>query len=82
SLPKTSHQSTWLVFQNANWVPLDRENQLKLEQTLHLGGTFVDIQDSHFPGVDRVRIFPRANYLSHLGLKFRLSQVLQPAADL
>ncbi|KAI8062188.1 hypothetical protein BC940DRAFT_322365 [Gongronella butleri] len=74
--------STWLVFQNSTWVPLDHENQMKLEQTLHLGGTFVDIRDSHFPGVNRVRIFPKSNYLSYLGLKYRLSQVLQPAADL
>ena len=73
---------TWLVFKDETWVPLDYENMVKLEHTLQLGGTFVDIRDSQFPGVNRVRIFPKNNYLSYLGLKYRICKVLQPAADL
>ncbi|KAI7867005.1 hypothetical protein BDF14DRAFT_1709438, partial [Spinellus fusiger] len=71
---------TWLVFMHASWVPFDASNQYKLEQTLSLGGTFVDVQDSHFPGVKRVRVFPKFNYLSYLGVKYRLSRVMQPDA--
>lgn len=71
---------TWLVFLQEKWVPFDFQNQGRLEQTLSLGGTFVDIEDSHFPSVKRVRVFPRSNYLSYLGIKYRLSRVLQPDA--
>ncbi|KAI9272936.1 hypothetical protein BDA99DRAFT_407589, partial [Phascolomyces articulosus] len=80
----TRHQRTgyftWLVFMEVKWVPFDANNQYKLEQTLNLGGTFVDIQDSHFPGVKRVRAFPKSNYISYLGVKYRLSRVMQPDA--
>ncbi|KAI8141796.1 hypothetical protein BJV82DRAFT_162641 [Fennellomyces sp. T-0311] len=80
----TRHQRTgyftWLVFMEVKWVPFDASNQYKLEQTLNLGGTFVDIQDSHFPGVKRVRAFPKSNYISYLGVKYRLSRVMQPDA--
>ncbi|KAI8637487.1 hypothetical protein BD408DRAFT_424435 [Parasitella parasitica] len=69
---------TWLVFINTKWVPFASVNQHKLEQTLGLGGTFVDIEDRLFPGVKRVRVFPKANYLSYLGVKYRLSRVMQP----
>lgn len=65
---------------HAKWVPFDADNQAKLEQTLNLGGTFVDIRDSHFPDVKRVRCFPKSNYLSYLGVKYRLSRVMQPDA--
>ncbi|KAG0184839.1 hypothetical protein DFQ28_010358, partial [Apophysomyces sp. BC1034] len=71
---------TWLVFMNEKWVPFDVPNQAKLEQTLSLGGTFVDINDSHFPDVKRVRVFPKNNYLSYLGVKYRLSRIMQPDA--
>ncbi|CDH57352.1 hypothetical protein RO3G_06996 [Lichtheimia corymbifera JMRC:FSU:9682] len=71
---------TWLVFMQVKWVPFDATNQTKLEQTLNLGGTFVDIEDSHFPGVKRVRAFPKSNYISYLGVKYRLSRVMQPDA--
>ncbi|ORZ15707.1 hypothetical protein BCR42DRAFT_415760 [Absidia repens] len=64
----------------AKWVPFDANNQFKLEQTLNLGGTFVDIEDSNFPKVKRVRVFPKSNYLSYLGVKYRLSRVMQPDA--
>lgn len=75
-----SYNYTWLVFKDEQWQPFDRENQSKLEQTLSVDGTFVDICDSLFPGVKRVRVFPRNNYLSYLGVKYRLSRILQPDA--
>ncbi|OBZ83094.1 hypothetical protein A0J61_08859 [Choanephora cucurbitarum] len=78
SVQTTNTNFTWLVFINAKWVPFANLNQHKLEQTLGLGGTFVDIEDSLFPGVKRVRVFPKANYLSYLGVKYRLSRVMQP----
>ncbi|KAI7886311.1 hypothetical protein K492DRAFT_74635 [Lichtheimia hyalospora FSU 10163] len=71
---------TWLVFLKEKWVPFDAINQTKLEQTLTLGGTFVDVTDSHFPNVKRVRVFPKNNYLSYLGVKYRLSRIMQPDA--
>ncbi|KAI9018752.1 hypothetical protein CLU79DRAFT_760227 [Phycomyces nitens] len=71
---------TWLVFLDARWVPFNPINQHKLEQTLNVGGTFIDIHDSNFPNVRRVRVFPKANYLSYLGVKYRLSRVMQPDA--
>ncbi|KAI9321240.1 hypothetical protein BX666DRAFT_1900039 [Dichotomocladium elegans] len=71
---------TWLVFLKEKWVPFDAANQTKLEQTLTLGGTFVDVTDTHFPNVKRVRVFPRSNYLSYLGVKYRLSRIMQPDA--
>ncbi|KAI8097078.1 uncharacterized protein BX664DRAFT_240350, partial [Halteromyces radiatus] len=77
---KSTTYFTWLVFMYAKWVPFDANNQGKLEQTLHLGGTFVDIEDSNFPKVKRVRVFPKSNYLSYLGVKYRLSRVMQPDA--
>lgn len=78
----TAWNFTWLVFMNEKWVPFDIINQTKLEQTLTVGGTFVDINDSHFPDVKRVRVFPRNNYLSYLGVKYRLSRIMQPDAYL
>ncbi|CAO3695853.1 unnamed protein product [Rhizopus stolonifer] len=73
---------TWLVFKNEKWIPFNAINQSKLEQTLSLGGTFVDITDSNFPHVRRVRVFPKNNYLSYLGVKYRLSRIMQPDAYL
>ncbi|KAG2210926.1 hypothetical protein INT47_000083 [Mucor saturninus] len=78
SVHQTADNFTWLVFIHAKWVPFASHNQHKLEQTLGLGGTFVDIQDCLFPSVKRVRVFPKANYLSYLGVKYRLSRVMQP----
>ncbi|SAM07427.1 hypothetical protein [Absidia glauca] len=78
AITKSTTYFTWLVFMYAKWVPFDASNQGKLEQTLHLGGTFVDIEDSNFPKVKRVRVFPKSNYLSYLGVKYRLSRVMQP----
>ncbi|KAI8366333.1 hypothetical protein EDC96DRAFT_508582 [Choanephora cucurbitarum] len=82
SQPAQTWNFTWLVFMNAKWVPFDTINQTRLEQTLTVGGTFVDIQDSHFPNVKRVRVFPKNNYLSYLGVKYRLSRIMQPDAYL
>ncbi|KAI9265607.1 hypothetical protein BY458DRAFT_438059 [Sporodiniella umbellata] len=73
---------TWLVFKEEKWTPFNQLNQDKLEQTLSLGGTFVDISDSNFPHVKRVRVFPKNNYLSYLGVKYRLSRIMQPDAYL
>lgn len=73
----TSAYYTWLVFLLEKWIPFDAANQRKVEQTLNLGGTFVDIQDSHFPAVKRVRVFPKSNYLSYLGVKYRLSRIIE-----
>ncbi|KAI8060597.1 hypothetical protein BC940DRAFT_311711 [Gongronella butleri] len=87
--PKLSRQGTsdahagnytWLVFKDECWQPFDFVNQSKLEHTLSVDGTFVDITDSHFPRVKRVRVFPRSNYLSYLGVKYRLSRIMQPNA--
>ncbi|KAK4519632.1 uncharacterized protein ATC70_009869 [Mucor velutinosus] len=78
SVHQIADNFTWLVFINAKWVPFASFNQHRLEQTLGLGGTFVDIEDRLFPGVKRVRVFPKANYLSYLGVKYRLSRVMQP----
>lgn len=78
SVHQTANNFTWLVFIKAKWAPFASLNQHKLEQTLGLGGTFVDIQDNLFPDVKRVRVFPKANYLSYLGLKYRLSRVMHP----
>lgn len=72
-----SRYCTCLVFMNNKWVPFDTPNQYKLDHTLGLQGTFVDIQDSHFPSVKKVRVFPKSNYLSYLGLKYRISKVMQ-----
>jgi hypothetical protein len=82
TITSTTKSFTWLVFMNEKWVPFDPINQTKLEQTLTLGGTFVDITDSHFPHVNRVRVFPKNNYLSYLGVKYRLSRIMQPDAYL
>jgi hypothetical protein len=71
---------TWLVFMNNKWVPFDTPNQYKLDHTLGLQGTFVDVQDSHFPSVKKVRVFPKSSHLSYLGLKYRVSKVLQTDA--
>ena len=74
-----SFQAQWLFFSNSRWIPLDTQSHSKLERTLQLGGVFVDIQDSHFPDVQRIRVFPGADYLSYLGIRYRISRVLLPA---
>ncbi|KAI8142396.1 hypothetical protein BJV82DRAFT_614749 [Fennellomyces sp. T-0311] len=71
-------QAQWLFFSNSRWIPLDMQSHSKLERTLQLGGVFVDIEDSHFPDVQRIRVFPGADYLSYLGIRYRISRVLLP----
>ena len=68
---------TWLVFMNNKWIPFDTPNQYKLDYALGLQCTFVDIQDSHFPSVKKVRVFPKSNHLSYLGVKYRISIIMQ-----
>lgn len=74
-----SFQAQWMFFSNSQWIPLDTQSHLKLERTLQLDGVFVDIQDSHFPGVERIRVFPGADYLSYLGIRYRICRVLLPS---
>ncbi|KAI9336254.1 hypothetical protein BD770DRAFT_332196 [Pilaira anomala] len=69
----------WLFFNESRWIPLDLVNYEKLENTIRTKGTFVDIQDSHFPEVRRVRVFPELDYLSYLGIRYRISKILLPS---
>lgn len=68
----------WLFFKESRWIPLDLVNYEKLEDTIRIKGTFIDIEDSHFPEVRRVRVFPELDYLSYLGIRYRISKVLLP----
>jgi hypothetical protein len=68
----------WLFFNESRWIPLDLVNHEKLENAIHTKGTFMDIQDSHFPEVPRVRVFPELDYLSYLGIRYKISKVLLP----
>lgn len=79
SITPTRFQAQWLFFSKSRWIPLDTHNHARLERTLQLDGVFVDIQDSHFPDVQRIRVFPAADYLSYLGIRYRISRVLLPA---
>lgn len=68
----------WLFFKDNRWVPLDLINHQKLEDTILSNGVFVDIRDSHFPQVSKVRVFPELDYLSYLGVRYKISKVLLP----
>ncbi|CAO3636084.1 unnamed protein product [Mucor fragilis] len=68
----------WLFFKDNRWVPLDIINHQKLEDTILSKGVFVDIRDSHFPQVSKVRVFPELDYLSYLGVRYKISKVLLP----
>ncbi|KAI9470074.1 MAG: hypothetical protein EXX96DRAFT_461644, partial [Benjaminiella poitrasii] len=68
----------WLFFMNCRWVPFDYKNQNILEMAFISMGTFVDLEDSHFPKVRKVRVFPNLDYLSYLGIRYKLSRVMQP----
>ncbi|KAK4517062.1 uncharacterized protein ATC70_000390 [Mucor velutinosus] len=68
----------WLFFKDNRWVPLDMINHQKLEDTILSKGVFVDIRDSHFPQVSKVRVFPELDYLSYLGVRYKISKVLLP----
>lgn len=69
----------WLFFNESRWIPLDLVNHEKLENAIQTKGTFIDIQDSHFPEVKRVRVFPELDYLSYLGIRYKISKVLLPS---
>lgn len=68
----------WLFFKDNRWIPLDTINHQKLEETILSKGVFVDIRDSHFPKVSKVRVFPELDYLSYLGVRYKISKVLLP----
>lgn len=68
----------WLFFKDKMWIPLDIINHQKLEDTILSKGTFVDIHDSHFPQVRKVRVFLELDYLSYLGIRYKISKVLLP----
>ncbi|KAI9305060.1 hypothetical protein BJ944DRAFT_265852 [Cunninghamella echinulata] len=73
-----SFQVQWLYFNQSRWIPLNCKNYAKLESAIEMGGCFVDIKDSNFPSVDRVRVFPKLDYISYLGMKFRICRLLLP----
>ncbi|KAL0073945.1 hypothetical protein J3Q64DRAFT_1779832 [Phycomyces blakesleeanus] len=68
---------TWLFFRDNTWSPFESENHWKIEQAFTLGGIYVDIKDRHFPQLKTIRVFPTRFYLSYLGMKYRLSCVIQ-----
>ncbi|RUS12836.1 hypothetical protein BC937DRAFT_86893 [Endogone sp. FLAS-F59071] len=75
--PGPSQEITWLFFRDNQWVPFDNDNHYRIEQAFTLGGVYVDVKDRHFPDLKCVRVFPTRFYLSYLGMKYRISCVLQ-----
>ncbi|KAL9556921.1 hypothetical protein MBANPS3_001632 [Mucor bainieri] len=61
---------TWLFFRDNKWVPFQSNNHYKIEQAFTLG-------DLNFPHLKSIRVFPTRMYLSYLGMKYRLSCVIQ-----
>jgi hypothetical protein len=74
---RTRPEVTWLFFKDAQWIPFDYENHAKIESNFTMGGVYVDIKDTNFPDLKCVRVFPTRFYLSYLGMKYRVSAVLQ-----
>ncbi|KAI7907256.1 uncharacterized protein BX663DRAFT_495338 [Cokeromyces recurvatus] len=72
-----SQEITWLFFRDNKWVPFQSNNHHKIEQVFTLGGIYVDINDINFPHLKSIRVFPTRMYLSYLGMKYRLSCVIQ-----
>ncbi|KAM3589490.1 hypothetical protein VKS41_000352 [Umbelopsis sp. WA50703] len=72
-----SQEITWLFFRDNKWMPFQSENHYKIEQAFTLGGIYVDIKDHNFPQLKSIRVFPTRFYLSYLGMKYRLSCVIQ-----
>ncbi|KAI9245251.1 hypothetical protein BDA99DRAFT_447983 [Phascolomyces articulosus] len=64
---------TWLFFRDNRWVPFQSENHFKIEQAFTMGAKI----DSNFPQLKSIRVFPARFYLSYLGMKYRLSCVIQ-----
>ncbi|CAO3625244.1 unnamed protein product [Cunninghamella blakesleeana] len=79
SQPLTDYpqEVTWLFFRDNQWVPFQSDNHHKIEQAFTFGGIYVDIKDSNFPQLKSIRVFPTRFYLSYLGMKYRLSCVIQ-----
>ncbi|KAI9469718.1 MAG: hypothetical protein EXX96DRAFT_587195 [Benjaminiella poitrasii] len=72
-----SQEITWLFFRDSKWIPFQSNNHHKIEQAFALGGIYVDINDINFPHLKSIRVFPTRMYLSYLGMKYRLSCVIQ-----
>ncbi|ORX57982.1 hypothetical protein DM01DRAFT_1267102, partial [Hesseltinella vesiculosa] len=70
----------WLYFNQRRWMPLNCQNYASLDKALVTGGVFVDIADTNFPSAKCVRVFPKADYLSHMGMRFRICRLLLPEA--
>ncbi|KAI8366632.1 uncharacterized protein BYT42DRAFT_587261 [Radiomyces spectabilis] len=68
---------TWLFFRENRWTPFQSDNHYKIEQVFTLGGIYVDIKDHNFPQLKSIRVFPTRFYLSYLGMKYRLSCIIQ-----
>ncbi|CAO3695054.1 unnamed protein product [Rhizopus microsporus] len=77
SLNDYPQEITWLFFRDNQWVPFQSNNHYKIEQAFTLGGIYVDIKDFNFPHLKSIRVFPTRMYLSYLGMKYRLSCVIQ-----
>ncbi|ORX42519.1 hypothetical protein DM01DRAFT_1330087 [Hesseltinella vesiculosa] len=77
SISDYPQEVTWLFFRDNQWVPFQNENHYKIEQAFTFGGIYVDIKDSNFPQLKSIRVFPTRFYLSYLGMKYRLSCVIQ-----
>ncbi|KAI8341805.1 hypothetical protein BC941DRAFT_414510 [Chlamydoabsidia padenii] len=74
----TNFHAQWLYFSQSRWIPLNSQNYAKLESTLQTGGVFMDISDTNFPLVKNVRVFPRSDYLSYMGVRYRICRILLP----
>ncbi|KAI9497906.1 hypothetical protein BDB00DRAFT_756003 [Zychaea mexicana] len=71
---------TWLFFRDNQWVPFQSENHFKIEQAFTMGGNWQYkhlVIDNNFPQLKSIRVFPARFYLSYLGMKYRLSCVIQ-----
>ncbi|KAI8354558.1 hypothetical protein EDC96DRAFT_267584 [Choanephora cucurbitarum] len=77
SLHDHPQEITWLFFRDNKWIPFQSNNHYKIEQAFTLGGIYVDIKDLNFPHLKSIRVFPTRMYLSYLGMKYRLSCVIQ-----
>ncbi|KAI8063176.1 hypothetical protein BC940DRAFT_321786 [Gongronella butleri] len=77
SMTEYPQEVTWLFFRDNQWIPFQNENHYKIEQAFTFGGIYVDIKDNNFPQLKSIRVFPTRFYLSYLGMKYRLSCVIQ-----
>src|SRR4051794_24817673 len=64
STPVSTHSSfRWLFFRNYQWIPFDSRNHSRIDSTLLTDGKYVDIEDSNFDEIKRVRVFPILGYV-------------------